>query len=640
MEDPNEELLGEPVNQSHKRRLLRIYQGSTVEKSLKKLGGKLDKSPVTKGRKLGSKGSFVTSQGPVRESLQPDLSSHGKGAFAAAHLPLDIHDQTTLLSATNPLQLLPHSKTSPGKLSVFPSFTPLPPLLSTRSPRSTSTLILAPSATTSLSDNLNTSTNDVEPEAVKLSPPIIVLISVGAVCLLLGVGIILKACKQPRKKRTIKPSLPILEKGYADDDDFGSQESPMFGGKERLTANEKFGGEGPLWTWVQYSKPDIASYDSNSQSAQTFNCSAKDVDPLDASRMELSHRDDPLPAEPPQSDTVPSKNRGSRSSLRHGLDNSAPSASYYTSQKTSFTGDGQKVLQRLSRDLRRSQSYSGSQEPRNRHSTYRPDSAYEGADVSSPPTYYQPIATPTIGFTPSAGVEGRARIQSSYFATGTYPRLSSVPVTYSINTATKVNLSQAQAQALPSDHGHCDLPPLEKDLGLVYSDPNSPRSSYVPSSPQPTLYPDDSLSVIASKRTKRASQTLQQSKRTSKLHHPDTMPTYPSQASVKRQSKGLLEMDFEVSRMSLGEIAGRPSEVYKALPRAGLATAAMEQNRRNNRDDKPPRVPSPPPLPSLTQMALAHNHPEAYNNYRSPTYSICGLYGPDRKSGATQGGGF
>jgi hypothetical protein len=55
-------------------------------------------------------------------------------------------------------------------------------------------------------------------------------------------------------------------------------------------------------------------------------------------------------------------------------------------------------------------------------------------------------------------------------------------------------------------------------------------------------------------------------------------------------------------------------------------------SKRGN--DKPPRVPSPPPLPSLTQMGLAHANPEGFVNYRSPTYSIYGLYEADRKSKA------
>jgi hypothetical protein len=43
-------------------------------------------------------------------------------------------------------------------------------------------------------------------------------------------------------------------------------------------------------------------------------------------------------------------------------------------------------------------------------------------------------------------------------------------------------------------------------------------------------------------------------------------------------------------------------------------------------DDKPPRVPSPPMLPSLAQMAMAHTNGQEYGDYRSPTYSLYGLY--------------
>ena len=78
---------------------------------------------------------------------------------------------------------------------------------------------------------------------------------------------------------------------------------------------------------------------------------------------------------------------------------------------------------------------------------------------------------------------------------------------------------------------------------------------------------------------------------------------------------------------------------------ASLSTSGSEQNTLSStkspespaeafvRSDKPPRVPSPPALPSLAQMALAHNNPEDYGNYRSATYSIYGLYEPgDRRS--------
>jgi hypothetical protein len=67
----------------------------------------------------------------------------------------------------------------------------------------------------------------------------------------------------------------------------------------------------------------------------------------------------------------------------------------------------------------------------------------------------------------------------------------------------------------------------------------------------------------------------------------------------------------------------------------GIVKSVTKKSFRT--DDKPPRVPSPPPMPSLTQMGLEHRNPEAYAEYRSPTYSIYGLYESDRKSRAGSG---
>jgi len=56
--------------------------------------------------------------------------------------------------------------------------------------------------------------------------------------------------------------------------------------------------------------------------------------------------------------------------------------------------------------------------------------------------------------------------------------------------------------------------------------------------------------------------------------------------------------------------------------------AVSSSKKKGMSDDNPPRVPSPPPMPSLSQMGLAHANPEAFADYRSPTYSIYNLYGP------------
>lgn len=62
----------------------------------------------------------------------------------------------------------------------------------------------------------------------------------------------------------------------------------------------------------------------------------------------------------------------------------------------------------------------------------------------------------------------------------------------------------------------------------------------------------------------------------------------------------------------------------------------MNRNSASNKapvvDDRPPRVPSPPALPSLAQMAMSQA--ADYETYRSPTYSLYGVYAdntPDRE---------
>jgi len=73
------------------------------------------------------------------------------------------------------------------------------------------------------------------------------------------------------------------------------------------------------------------------------------------------------------------------------------------------------------------------------------------------------------------------------------------------------------------------------------------------------------------------------------------------------------------SAASPGAAAGRPN-----MPKRRGRDQETEKLRRT--DDRPPRVPSPPVLPSLAQMAMAHTNGQEYGDYRSPTYSLYGLY--------------
>jgi len=132
------------------------------------------------------------------------------------------------------------------------------------------------------------------------------------------------------------------------------------------------------------------------------------------------------------------------------------------------------------------------------------------------------------------------------------------------------------------------------------------------SSPQPascfspvSIYPDDSLSM------KRAS---------------GYRSDLPSRASTSAALGNFMLQEFP-STATFTSFKSNNND-----PFAGGETYKKKGTYDRN-DNKPPRVPSPPPLPSLAQMALANSDPD----YRSPTYSIYGMYDPDRKSKASFG---
>ena len=507
------------------------------------------------------------------------------------------------------------------------SFTPLPPLPSLAVSTQNDLVQASDEIPTPTLESVSTpqlSRNGKSAPTQKMGIPLIVLLSVGIGFFLLGAYLVFRFWTRPRRIGKIRPSLPIREKSYAYDEEAFShegKESPVFGGKERSAS--RLTGDAPLWTWVQYAKPDLKEQSHTALSSSQLLDAGEDTVVVNT-----------VPPSPPH-EPLTGRKRVSSSLLPFAapLHNAAPSqvsrkrvstASFYRNRDSvsgevgvAITGDGYPIMERSRSKLaRRSQSYSALAERRRRDSAYRPDTAYEGADVSSPTTYFQPMTTPHLGASPAPGNEGRARIQSSYYAIAPFPRLSSMPASYSIGTARKVHISKAYATERRSET-------TGDNLGHSFVE----DSQYLPASPQATLYPDDSMSVIAAGRQKRRSQL--DPKRASKNGTVDTTT-----------SQGLLEMDFGVSRMSISELADGNLRMEDKYPAPSFQSNLHQGDSKRSHGpgrtyDRPPRVPSPPPLPSLAQMALSHSNPEAYSNYRSPTYSIYGLYGPERKSNAT-----
>ena len=559
----------------------------------------------------------ISDEGPSSESpapaFFPDTSVHSTEGFG---YPLIKPTENVL-----PSSLLSHFPSTSHSSVPSPTFSPLPPLLSVISSSSMSAMdssVSVPSPPTEdlpTANALDTSTPHRALLQNKLAMPVIILLAVATGCLFLGACIITKSCTARSRRRRLKSLLPVLEKAYPDEDDFECKGSSIFGGKEQFSPAP--GRTSTEWSWVQYPIP------SSQPSAQTIHDARNQGKYEQAFTNSVSR--DPA-AQYPFSSTgcthqFPNEPEPMVQQSQHAVTRSTESEPMVIVAKHSAqtpvatiglpldavvhgpvsTTDGHDVIER--------RHLSQNHEQKRRSSGVGSIIAYDGADVSSPifEATFQPIATPVLSSMPAVAQEGRARVQSSYFVNRPFTRFSVLPETYAIGTATKVNLTHAHAHPIENEvnlttqmsdnQRERQTEALTHALGLP-----SPRCEYVVCSPQPSLYPDDST------------------------HTRDS--SGPSSGSIVTMESGssLLESSnqtFDNLEKLSGVLENESTHKTKRL-----------KKKTGCRDsDKPPRVPSPPPIPSLTQMGLEHANPEAYSNYRSPTYSIYGLYDGERKSG-------
>ncbi|EJD02422.1 uncharacterized protein FOMMEDRAFT_168883 [Fomitiporia mediterranea MF3/22] len=151
-----------------------------------------------------------------------------------------------------------------------------------------------------------------------------------------------------------------------------------------------------------------------------------------------------------------------------------------------------------------------------------------------------------------------------------------------------------------------DTKALTSALGLA--SPPQPSSCFSPVS----LYPDDSLSVAHGRASTRPPSEFPPSE-------------LPSPSATHAALGDFMLQDFPSQATFNSLHSGDPF----------ANDTAVKKGTKGRVNDRPPRVPSPPPLPSLQQMALANADPD----YRSPTYSIYGLYEAQRKSKTNMGSG-
>ncbi|KAJ7172392.1 hypothetical protein C8R46DRAFT_1258939 [Mycena filopes] len=416
------------------------------------------------------------------------------------------------------------------------------------------------------------------------------------------------------------PSRPILDDSFAEDDSFQTklQDSPVFGGKERLSERPEIVACG---IGHNIPPPRRATAASSADSAG-FPRPGTQGKVSYAGRNEKSshHFTDiphvPLSTQTPANSPYPAPMQQVQTALARAANRlSTASAAMYPSNYglvTSFTADGHPVIERVNpKVLQRSRSSTlgernHRERPQSRANRYSTGFAYDGAEIASPP---MTVRSPTMPAIPA--MPGRTRIKSSYYA---HPRTSTMPPSHS----TKANLRE-NAHHKSESRAERDTKALASALGF-----GSPATVY-PTSPQPTLYPDDSLSMVETKRLQKP--VLKKpvpSNRASRVfgRGDEQVPASPT-VDATAALGNLMLMDF-----------GAAGESAVSLNLASASSATIAPKKLARSDDKPPRVPSPPPLPSLAQMALEHGNPEAYADYRSPTYSIYGLYEADRKSRA------
>ncbi|KAF8350636.1 hypothetical protein F5887DRAFT_940235 [Amanita rubescens] len=448
--------------------------------------------------------------------------------------------------------------------------------------------------------------NAASPLQRSFSSTVVGLLAVGSACLVLLIFILIRSCTRPKHRPRLTPSLPILDEEYLVD--LESKESPIFGGKERLSPKidswitldpamsrppraAKFGvGAGvDDYTVSRSPRPqDKASY-PDCMSVLPYSRTDRCTSLLEKGATSVYQ----APYQHVQKAITQTIKRLSTmsSSLYPGTPLPCEVGIALGGQETPLTGDGYSVMSRSksknikSKDYQIGQSY---------------ELAYDTLNVDSTSTVVCEHAT-TAPLLSAKG--GRTRIKSSYYAPGIHSRISAIPTSMTTPGAGKKALHD-KATEKPDSRQDKDRRSLTLALGLA-----SPSINEIPLSPF-TLYPDDSLSVVDQKESDEGCGA------TNSGHLPSSLTSDPG-----------ANLSTQLLSHSRGKSVG--DTINASSLRLEGKTNASHESRIH---DKPPRVPSPPPLPSLAQMAMEHHNREGFESYQSPTYSIYGLYGGERTS--------
>ncbi|KAF8447751.1 hypothetical protein L210DRAFT_3609974 [Boletus edulis BED1] len=456
---------------------------------------------------------------------------------------------------------------------------------------------------------------------------IIALAVSGSLTLFIGVVLVI-LIKRPRRRRTPTPSLPMLHDGSFPDDKVESEGSPIFGGKERSSPTPQTRsakGNTGLWTWTQYNSgihkpaPTVTVTRSSSRDQLlTVGQSTQQGGPGQnrgqysfigyGNSNGISKSKSPIPLQPVQSAITRAVSRLSTVSM--SLYPNSPGGYSQIGGDVGVAIDG--VTRDEPGDIRVPRYKDRMMATRNRTSLIAPGSAKDAAAVRRSQSFayggMEPTSPPTASPNRVQLNGGRARIKSTYYTPGSYPRASAATPGY----------GKQEVEGGESRRGG--------DLATALE-----LTSPIPPSPQPTLYPDDSMSVIGEAKKVTLTGRSQKKPVPKSSSHCDSPPFDTAALG------SLMMVDFAASKSTASLVNIRPCEAARSREGQGEPGCVVKSNLKKRVEDRPPRVPSPPPMPSLAQMAMQHTDPEGYAEYHSPTYSIYGLYDGDRKSRASYG---
>ena len=417
---------------------------------------------------------------------------------------------------------------------------------------------------------------------------IFVLIAIGSTCVLVCAFVFARFCllRKLKRARPPTPSAPIL------------QDSPLFGGKDRFArwSDASFGNLASMAS----AKAGLGLGKNNGWKPLNDGNIVNEKPVVVVPRF-------PQPAVSPAS-VYPQTPATPAERIAVALEQTPPSISVMPPPNLPPTSNAKR-----SKDERR----------RSRHSIA--SSMYGGVEMHSPiPSlpYLSPcaVASPgkSTGNVPSR--PSRERIQAPYNRKSDNTGSRQLPkaqtaqrlgkdeplIQYSIPTVKSMERKERDTKALTTALG------LSSPTTAQLSQTQQPVSCFSPAS----VYPDDSIS----RRETRASYIT------------DT-PSGRMHAAIGSLMLQEIPFPSAATLTNMPPLPPPPLDITKKQPQKPAAHLPVSHTQASTRiDARPPRVPSPPPLPSLAQMAMQGSNPD----YHSPTYSIYGLYS-DRKSTTTTG---